>query len=600
MMQKTALCLLFCTLLINTACKKKDTTDGEGKSNGTSARAVSQEDLLGEADPMANPQAVPGGTYLAWGAAFPKSLNMWIDYNRFSINVMEMLFEPLIELHSKENRPVGLLAEAWEISEDKKVFTFTIYEQAKWSDGTPVTAEDVQFYWDVIMNPKNMTPLFRVGLDRFERPEVVNAKTIRIRAKELHWRNFYEAGWLFAFPKHIWKDKDFNKLNFEFKTVSGPYKLGEVKKDRYLILKRRDDWWGRTKRYNQYKYNFNQIKYKFMNDPNKVLEAFKKGDIDVFRVNTATHWIQKTGFEAVKKGWVVKQKIFNKEPLGFQGFVINLRKNKFQDVRVRRALFHLLNREKINEKLMYNQYFLSNSYYPDLHPQNQNPEVPLVKFDPEKARALLKAAGWIVNQKGRLEKDGEVFTLTFMTAQEDLRHTNVYVEDLKAVGITAKIEKLSWSTIRKRIHKFDFDMYWTAWGSVRLRDPEASWHSRTANEEASNNVPGVKDAVVDSLIEVQKQETDLDKRMAILKALDKRLNEIVPYVLLWGAGYHRLLYWNKFGTPVHVLAKFLEPGETISRYWWFDPEKLQKLQDAKKTGKPLELQPVKIHYTDAE
>jgi len=559
----------------------------------------SESQTDGEFDLIANRNAVKGGTYTSWGGSFPKSLNMFLDYNSFSKEITGLLFEPLVTLNSTKNEPVGLLAESWRISEDKKTFIFKIHPEARWSDGKAVTAEDIQFYYDVIMNPKNLTSLFRVGLKRFERPKIIDDRTIEIIAKEAHWRNFWEAGDLVAFPKHKWKDIDFNKQNFKFPVVSGPYRLEEVRKNRFISLERRKDWWGLVKKYNQYKYNFNTIKYKFMEDRNKALEAFKKGDFDVYPIYTSSIWAKQTEFDQVEKGWVVRQRIYNREPMGFQGFAINLRRETFQDVRVREALCNLLNRELMNEKLMYNEYLLLNSYYPDLYPEKQNPDFPLKRYDPEKARALLKSAGWKIGPDGFLMKDGKDLEISFLTYSEDQRHLNIYVEDLKKVGITARIEQLSLSSVRKRLDNHDFDMFWINWSATRLRDPEASWHSETADQIATNNLSGVKDPVIDQLIEEQKTEMSLDNRNEILKKIDNRLNEIIPYVLLWQSDNHRLLYWNRFGTPEFVLDKYNREDEIIT-YWWVEPDKDKVLMDAMKNNTTLPKPPDKVEFKDKQ
>jgi microcin C transport system substrate-binding protein len=588
---------LFLDLLLF-GCGEKAENEGKdiiSKGNVNTESAKLESD--GEFDPIANPQAVKGGTYTSWGSSFPKSLNVFLDTNSFSAEITGMLFEPLVSLHSTRNEPVGVLAGSWNISEDKKIFTFKIHSEASWSDGQPITAEDIQFYYDVIMNPKNMTSVFRVDLKRFDRPKVIDSKTIEIVAKEVHWNNFWAAAGMVAFPKHAWKDVDFNKQNFEFPVVSGPYRLKEVKKNRYILLERRPDWWGRIKKYNQYKYNFDYIRYKFMEDRNKALEAFKKGDFDAYAIYTSSIWAKQTDFDQVQKGWVVKQRIYNQEPKGFQGFAINLRRPQFQDVRVREALCYLINRELMNEKLMFNEYFLLNSYYPDLFPENINPDVPFRKYDPEKARKLLYDAGWRVGPDGYLVKDGINLTISLLTYSVDQRHYEIYLEDLKKVGIKATIEQLSMSSVRKKIDDHDFDLFWVNWGASRLRDPEALWDSSTADQIATNNYSGVKDPIIDDLIEQQKTEMSLDNRNEILKKIDKRLNEIIPYVLLWQADHHRLLYWNRFGTPKYVFDKF-NREDAITTYWWLDSQKDRLLKDAMKNNTSLPLEPAKVVYTE--
>ncbi len=579
-------------LVCGVGCQKKD---------AGGARAIEDKpvavDTAGESDPIASSQAVKGGTFNTWGSGFPKSLNYWLQPTSLTSEIAGLLFESLVILHPTENREVGILAESWTVSADKKVFTFHIDPRARFSDGHPVRAEDVQFYYDVIMNPKNLTSPMRVGLKRFDRPVVKDSLTLEVTAHEIHWNNFWEAANMVAFPKHLWANVDFNQQNFEFPAVSGPYKVSEVKMERSLTLERRADWWGRAKRYNQHKYNFDFIKYRFMEDRDKTLEAFKKGDIDAYPIYTSLIWAQKTDLDQIKKGWVAKHRVFNKEPMGFQGFAINLRRPLFQDARVREALCLLINRPLMNEKLMFNEYFLLNSYYPDLFPDNLNPHFPLRPYDPKRARELLSQAGWKPGSDGVLAKDGLRFEITFPTENPDIRHLNVYIEDLKAVGIIGKIEQVSYSTLSKRMSKFEFDMHWAAWGGGRLRDPEPQWRSNTADEEASNNYPGVKDKLVDSLIDAQKTEMDLNKRNEILARIDDRLNAIIPNVLLWQADHNRILYWAKFGTPTYVFDKF-DREDCIPAYWWVDPAKEKALKEAMAEGKSLPVDTGDVHYRE--
>ncbi|MDD5198352.1 MAG: extracellular solute-binding protein [Terrimicrobiaceae bacterium] len=588
---------LFSLLLLSlSACGKKS---GAPQPQSPAVKdAAIQVETSGEPDPMAVPSALRGGSYATWGGAFPKSLNMWLDYNSFSAQVCGLMFEPLVEMHSTKDEPVGALAKSWEISPDGKTYTFTINPAARWSDGQPVTAEDIQFYYDVMMNPKNLTSLFRVDLSRFARPEVVDAHTVRITASEPHWKNFWTAAGFVALPKHAWKDADFNKQNFEFPVVSGPYELSDVKMNRSITLKRRGNWWGRVKQYNVGKYNFDQLVFKSTEDRNKVLEMLKKGDIDAYPVYTAQIWAEKTDFPQVQKNWIVRQNVFNKEPKAFQGLALNMRRPILQDVRVRQALAHLLNRALMNEKLMFNQYFLLNSYFPDLYPNNQNPAAPITEYDPEKARALLKDSGWQVGPDGVLAKDGQAFSLTILHYDNsDLRHLNIYLQDLKAVGIDAKLDIVSRATFTKRVDSHDFDMIWTNWSASRLRDPETLWSSKTADDIATQNLSGVKDAEIDKLITRQKTEMDLGKRNEILKQIDARLVTIVPYVLMWQSGSARLLYWNKFGTLPTVLPKYGTEDAALV-YWWLDPAKDAALQAAQKSGAALPALPAEVHFPE--
>jgi len=557
----------------------------------------------GEVDPIASPDAVHGGTFSSWPGEYPKSLNQWLDNNNFSSQISSLMFESLIELHSTEDRPVGDLADSWEISPDKKTYTFHLNPAAKWSDGTPVTAADVQFYYDVIMNPKNLTSLYRVDLSRFSRPEVLDDHTLRITATEPHWKNFWVAGGMAAFPRQAWANVDFNTINFNFPVVDGPYAIDEVKTDRSVRLKRRGDWWGRVQKYNQGKFNFDYLLFRSMDDQTKALEFLKTGEFDEYSVYTAKIWAEDTNFPQVQKNWVIRQNLFNHLPKSFQGFALNMRRPLFQDPRVRQALSYLLNRQLMNEKLMFNQYFLLNSYFPDLYPDNVNPDVPVTPYDPDKARALLTDAGWVVGPDGILAKDGQPLDITILHhGGADMRHLNIFTEDLKAVGIRPHIDLVSEATWTKRIDHHEFDLTWVNWEAIRLRDPEPMWSSATAQDIASQNWCGFADPAVDQLIAAQRTEMDLGKRNEIDKQIDQRLMALSPYVLMWQAASTRLLYWNRFGTPKYVLSKYSDNGNGAGAeydpfvYWWYDPAKAAALDDAMKRDVALPPLPAEVHY----
>jgi microcin C transport system substrate-binding protein len=579
------------------SCGRRGADEPSGAQLPPVRDAAIEVEADGEVDPIASPEARRGGIINIWGGPFPKSLNAFLDYNSFSIEITGLLFEGLVGLHPTEDRPIGGLAKSWEISEDKRTFTFHLDPRARWSDGRPITAADLKFYYDTIMDPKNLTSLFRVDLSRFEPPEVVDDHTIRFTAREAHWMNFWTAGQTFAFPRHAWEGKNFNDINFDFGVVSGPYEIGDVKMNRFILLRRRGDWWGRAKRISTGRYNFDYIRYRPTDDRNKVLELLKKGDIDLYAIYTSEIWARQTDFPAARNNWIVRQTVFNREPKGFQGMAFNLRRPLFQDVRLRQALSLLFNREEMNEKLMYNSYFLLNCYYPDLYPDNRNPDAPFYGFDPDRARALLAEAGWKANAQGLLEKDGAPLRITILHHGEDLRHLSIFQQDLRRVGIEATIDLVSYATFTKRVQGHDFDLIWRNWGSVRLTDPEASWSSKQADEIATNNITGLRDPEIDALIEAQKTEMDAGKRKEILRKIDNRLVQIVPYILMWQADRHRLLYWNRFGTPRTVLDKF-NREDCVGTYWWYDPERARALGEAMRAGTPLPRLPEEVRYSE--
>jgi microcin C transport system substrate-binding protein len=583
--------------LLLVACGKSGGPPASTDAGPAVADAPVQMETAGEADPIADSSAVHGGTFASWQGPYPKSLNGWLDTNSFSVTVSGLMFQDLVDLHSTKDEPVGDLAQTWEISPDKQTFTFHLDPNAKWSDGTPVTAADVVFYYDVIMNPKNLTSSYRVDLGKLNRPVAVDDHTLRVTAKGVHWNNFWIAGGLAAFPRQVWTNVNFNNINFDFPVVDGPYSLYKVDTNQSIILQRRGDWWGRAQKYNQYKYNFDYLVFKAMEDRTAALEVMKTGGFDQYAIYTALLWATETeNIPAVQKNWIVRQAVYNAYPVSFQGLALNMRRPIFKDLRVREAMAYLLDRQTMNDKFMFDEYFLLNSYFPSLYPNYQNRAVPVTPYDPNKARELLTEAGWTVGPDGILQKDGQPFDITIIHYEgSDLRHLTLYQQDLQKVGIRLHIKIISEANFTEEVNNFQFDLIWQNWDASRLLDPEQMWSSKTADDIATMNYPGFKNPQVDSLIEEQKTELDLGKRNDIDRQIDGQLAGLYPYVLMWEPDNHRLLYWNRFGTPKYVLSKYGDERDAFT-YWWYDPAKAAALDDAMKRNVSLPALPAEVHY----
>lgn len=532
-------------------------------------------------DPIASKDAEKGGTLSIYGGQYPKSFNYYLDNNSLTSEIFGGMYETLLTMNGITLDYEPWIADRWTLSDDKKTFTFHISDKARWSDGKPITAEDVKWTFDAIINPKNMTGPHKVSLERFSSPTIVDKKTIRFTAKNIHWENLGACGGFQILPKHAYASKDFNKINFEFPVVSGLYKLGEIKEGIYTTLQRRKDWWNKDAPNVKGTGNFDILKFRFYADGNNAFEAFKKGLVDLYPVYTSRIWVNDTGGELFTSNRIVKQKIVNSQPIGFQGFAMNMRTFPFNDVKVRKAMALLLDRRKMNHTIMYDQYFLHKSYYEDLYSRKIPCPNPLIEMDKKKARALLSAAGFKVNPKtGLLEKGGKVLSFKFLTRDPTTdKFLAIYAEDLKDVGIELIADKKDWAAWAKDMDSFNYQMTWAAWGAGIFKDPESMWFSKEADRKGSNNITGFKNKEVDRLIEEQKSIFDVNKRNAIVRKIDKILCDETPYILLWNVNYTRLLYWNKFGTPKTVLSKFGRESSAYG-YWWIDPDAQADLEDA--------------------
>jgi len=565
----------------------------------TGAEDFPASDWKDRPDPLASPDALPGGEIVVFGGQYPKSLNYYTDSNVLSAEVFGVMYETLLTINPTTLDYEPGIAMGWSVSDDKRTFTFRIDPAARWSDGRPITAGDVRWTYDAIMDPANLTGPHKISMERFDPPRVIDERTIVFTARNVHWKNLLALGGFNILPKHAFKDKDFNKINFEFPVLSGPYRPGPMAEGILIKLNRRHDWWQNDRLRYRNKFNFETVTFKFFAERENAFEAFKKGSIDLYPVYTSRIWIKETSGGAFFNNHIIKQKIYNHQPVGFQGFAINMRRFPFDDVRVRKAMAHLLNREEMNRTLMYNQYFLHTSYFQDLYSERRPCPNPIINVDKETARTLLADAGWQVNPNtGYLEKDGRRFSFKFLTRDASSeKFLSIYAEDLKDMGIELIIDQKDWAAWARDMDEFNYDMTWAAWSSGIFKDPESMWAAAEADRKGGTNITGLKNPVVDTLIEKQKSIFEVEKRNDIYRELDQILFNAHPYVLLWNINYVRLLYWNKFGTPPTVLTEYGDENSALW-YWWADPDAAAALSDAVANSLPLAPKETTIRFDE--
>jgi microcin C transport system substrate-binding protein len=547
-----------------------------------------------EPSPFASEWAEPGGTMRVAASQYPKSFNYLLDNNVFSSQLFSYLYDSLLATNGLTLDSEPALAEKVVVSDDKKTFTVHLDPEATWSDGKPISADDVIWTFNAIMKPENLTGPHKVSLARFEPPVKVDERTVTFTATQVHWKNLLAIGGIQVLPSHWWKDQSFNEVNFEFPVVSGPYYIKTLNEPNMVALEKRDDYWAREDPRSEGLSNFDRLEFWFFPDRNLAFDNFRAGSFDVFAVYRARRWAKETQTEAFQNNWIIRQGIHNSQPAGFQGFAMNMRRKPFDDIKVRKALAHLLDRRRMNATLMFNQYQMTPSFFPDLYPEG-NPNS-LIEFDVTKARELLKEAGWIVNEDGKLEKDGKPFVIQFLTRSPTSdQFLLIYREALDQVGIELNIVRKDWSAWTKDMNEYNFDMTWAAWGAGLFKDPESMWHSKYKDQPNGNNITGFESEKVDELIEQTMGEFDIDKRHDIVREIDAALVKETPYILLWHTDYVRLLYWNRFGMPDHVLTKY--GGEDASQFlWWADPDMDADLKSARTNGEKLPPRPAEIFF----
>jgi microcin C transport system substrate-binding protein len=319
------------------------------------------------------------------------------------------------------------------------------------------------------------------------------------------------------------------------------------------------------------------------------LEKFKKGEMDLYYIGRAAWWVDEFGgdekgggnIDDLKRGLIQKRKIYNDNPQGIMGYAFNMRKPPFDDIRVRKAFYYLFNRDKLIEKLFLNEYQYLNSYFPGRI--YENPNNPVYEYDQEKAVKLLAEAGWKErNDEGWLVKDGRPFELTLAFASPSSeRIYTVYQEDLAQVGIKLNLKQATSATMFKMVNERNFQIHFQSWTGLMFPNPESSMHSSTADPDNTTNITGVKNERIDELCAEYNVCFDQKRREEIIREIDGILADMIPYALGWYAPFQRIAYWNKFGQPEYYLTRigdFLD----IPQLWWYDAEKAQQLEAAKK------------------
>ena len=539
-------------------------------------------------DPAASPHARRGGTIRMNGAQPPKSFNAYVDNNTYSSMVFGLMYEQLLGMNAETSELEPLLARKWAVSDDGREFTFVLDARAKWSDGEPVTAEDVKWTFDTVMDPKSATGPWKSMLAFFDSPEVVDARTVRFRKKgdsPRDWRDILNCSTFWVLPKHAFDGQDFNKINMVNAVVGGAYAISRAEPQVETELRRHGRWWRQDLPQCRGTMNFDRILVRYFVDNANAFEALKKRKIDVYPVYSARIFAQETGGTAFQHNWILKRNVRSHAPIGFQGFAMNMRRAPFDDVRVRRAMAALLDRETMNRTMMNSAYFLLNSYYTDLYDGRHPCRNEMHAYDPAKAERLLREAGWAKDlADGRLKRDGRPFAFTFLSrgSSED-RFLALFDQELKRQGISMTIDRKDFASWMRDMDEFAYDMTWAAWGAGRVKYPELAWSGAEADRKGSNNITGFRSAEVDRLIAEEKGFDDAARRLDAYRRIDALVASEVPYVLLWQTDSTRLLYWNKFGTPEGILA----PGsreEAVLPYWWYDEDRAEELDRATRSG----------------
>jgi microcin C transport system substrate-binding protein len=561
-------------------------------------------------DFIGDPRAIKGGVLRDWMLDFPGTLRMagpeWNTVVNYSIN--SLVYESLLGLNPTTLDYMPSIATHWQIAPDKMTFRFRINPNARFSDGTSITSDDVVASWKFQTDKTLQDLFFFTELGKLEPPVAESKYIVRIKAKAIGWRNFEIAATTRVFPAHILKTIDgtayLRDYNFKLLPGSGPYIVNEsdIQKGKSISIRRRKDYWAEKDRSNVGLYNFDEIRFSVVRDQNLAFEMFKKGDLDYFYINRAKIWVEELNYDNFQKGILAKREVFNNYPSDLSYLAFNTRRAPWDDIRVRKAFALLLNRELIIQKIFYNLYLPTNSFYPGT--PYENPNNPKNLYDPQEATKLLAEAGWKDRDaQGRLTKNGQPLQVELLYSnQQSELYLTPYQDDLRKAGVTLNLRLVSPETGFKMMMQRQFEMVSGAWGVGDIfPDPKPEYDSSTADLQNTNNISGFKDKKIDKICEEYDTEPDPKKRAALLHELDGLLTSQYQYILEWYPPAQRIAYWNKFGMPQGTFSSIgdyggsLAPG--IPQSWWIDPALAQRVDRAMRDSSiKLDSPHVEDHY----
>jgi microcin C transport system substrate-binding protein len=496
----------------------------------------------------------------------------------------------------------GLIAESVEVPDDLSYVTYKLRENARFHDGTPITADDVIFSLNVLK--EHGRPFYRFYYQNVERAEKLGPHEVKFHFSGPPNRELPQiTGQLPILPKAYWETRDFNMTTMERPLGSGPYRISAFEPGRFVTYERVPDYWGADLPINRGRYNFGTIRYDFYRDQTVALEAFKAHRYDFRIENSAKDWATGYDFPARRQGLVRVEELAHERPTGMQAFVFNLRRDRFRDPALRQALGYAFDFEWSNQHLFYGQYTRTESYFsnselaaralpaPDelelLEPlRGQVPgevfttvyEAPQsdgsgnIRGNLAEAMKLLRGAGWQIQDNRLIDPDtGRALTIEFLLVSPAFeRVVSPFLRNLRRLGIEGRIRTVDSAQYQNRVRDFDFDIIVHSFPQSLSPGNEQRdyWHSEAADRPGSRNVVGIRNPAVDSLVEAIIAASDRATLVAASRALDRVLlwnHYVIPQ---WHIRTDRVAWWDRFGRPEK------KPAYGIGfDSWWVDPEK---------------------------
>jgi len=533
-------------------------------------------------------------------------------YNPFTIKgsapayLADLMFDSLLTGALDETGAgYGLLARDVEVAPDGLSATFRLAPEARFHNGDPVLALDVKYSFDTLMGPYT-SPAYKSLLEDVAGLDVLDERTVRYRFKKPNRELPLTVGGLPVFSR-AWgrvngKLKSFDQIVTDIPIGSGPYKIGPVRFGKDITYVRDPNYWARDLNVKRGSNNFDRITVKIYKDGTARLEALKAGEFDLMRFFSAGDWARRVNGKRFDSGELVKAEFKHRLPTGFQSYVLNTRRDKLKDIRVRQALGLALDFEWMNRQMFYNAYQRVNGLFGNTDCQASGTpsaqelalmtpwrqDIPPAAFGPmavaprtdgdsslranlRQAQSLLKAAGWEVRDGALRNAQGQAFEIEYLDSNESgARMAAPWARNLEKLGITLNFRPVDFALYQQRLQKFEFDITSIAYGGTHNPGQEYAdmFGSKAADQEDSGNLAGVKNPAVDALISAMTGARSKAELLPACRALDRVISHSHFLIPQWSAGTHRMVYnsW-RLAKPESMPPYAAGEGWAIDTWW---------------------------------
>lgn len=479
------------------------------------------------------------------------TLNPLLSMDGYSNAVVGHIYETMLTRNNQTLEWQPWIAKDWQVSQDKKKFIFYLRDDVFFSDGHPLTSADVKFTFEKLMDPKTPNPSLKIYYKDVDRVETPDEYTVIFHMKKVYFLSLTFLGGLQIIPKHIFeKVEDFatNEHSISNPIGTGPYVFAERKPGYHIYLEQNKNYWGKLPQ-------AKRIEYKIIRNDAVALELLKKEELDILNLQPF-QWTRQTESKKFHSRFE-KIKYLSR---GFRYIAYNTEKFPFKDKRVRLAMAHALDLPKINKAIMENLAEVTTGNF-WIHSPQYNSQLPMLEYNPKKAKDLLQAAGFRDSDQDGWLDDGThklSFELLIPAGIEFYeKFSGVFKQELEKIGVHVEITQLEFSAILNRIHERNFDSLMLAWSTPIESDPYQLWHSHQIKR--GDNFTGFTTPEMDAIIEQARLEFDDNKRNKMYKRFHEILYQNQPYTFLF-TSYSLVAYHKRFEN-VHIYKGGLDLDE---------------------------------------